>query len=535
MLTVDETYGKEYGQSVTAYILRHQAATEYDTTDASRDEISALMGHTQENDGTEVFDFANADGQRRLLRIMMQRPIYMYICGQTGIEQDTLKKGMSKVYDGPVELTVAKNAEYELYAESIESNDKLRVEIEGKAELLIKQTITHTYSSFKRPRELGCTAVMREETRLAADIAEKSYTSVSLFEHPKLVDSMPEAEDLEREWLPEVVDAEGNPYPCSQQDESSKKKSKLEEKEGICEEELLAVLSNGRLVKVSENRWICKSGVCSMGLDKKLQVKRIVIFRQSVDKILVSPNGQAWYLPASLTVDDFCKDGRWQKCHEALLKDGVLTECDPEDTSLVCATQSGSQVRLPLDQIRIMPDGMQIVRTDGEKIVTACCSTAEEELLFVSRQGKALRVSVQAMHEYKNLGVGLVSGMKLKTGDSLCQLMVYRPEHNLIIVTEKGRGLVLSPDTAEKRMIEPKLGLGEGVQLIQWGHGGDVIDALYAETGVLLVTKQGKAHCHDLSEITPQNRGTTGHWWVTNYDIVGAVEVSIVKRKAIEV
>ena len=44
-----------------------------------------------------------------------------------------------------------------------------------------------------------------------------------------------------------------------------------------------------------------------------------------------------------------------------------------------------------------------------------------------------------------------------------------------------------------------------------------------------------QVYCHDLSEITPQNRGTMGHWWVTNHDIVGAVEVSIVKRKAIEV
>ncbi len=439
---------------------------------------------------------------------------------------------MSKVYDGPVELTVTENAEYELYTETIEPNDRLRVEIEGEAELLTEQTILHTYSSFKRPMELGCTSAMREETRLAADMAEKSrsiYTSVGLFENPELVDSMPEVEDLEREWLPEVVDAEGKPYPCSQQAESSKMKSKLEEKEGICEEELLAVLSSGRLVKVPENRWICKSGVCSMGLDKKLQVKRIVVFRQSADKVLVSSSGQAWYLPASITVDDFCKNGRWQKCHEALLKDGVLTECNLKDTSLVCAAQSGRQVRLSLDQVRVIPDGMQIVRTGGEKIVTACCSTAEDELLFVSRQGKALRVSVQAMHEYKNLGIGLVSGMKLKTGDSLCQLMVYQPEHKLIIVTEKGRGLVLSPDTAEKRMIEPKLGLGAGVQLIQWGHGGDVIDALYVETGVLLVTKQGKAHCHDLSEVTPQNRDTTGHWWVTNHDVVGAVEVGIAK------
>lgn len=183
LLTVDETCGKEYEQSVTAYILRHQAATEYDTTDASRDEISALMGHAQENDGTEVFDFANADGQRRLLHVMMQRPIYMYICGKIGMEQDILEKGMSKVYDGPVELTVAENAEYELYTETIEPNDKLRVEIEGAAELLTEQTILHTCSSFKRPRELGCTAAMREETHLAADMAEKCrsvYTPVGL-------------------------------------------------------------------------------------------------------------------------------------------------------------------------------------------------------------------------------------------------------------------------------------------------------------------------------------------------------------------
>lgn len=55
----------------------------------------------------------------------------------------------------------------------IESNDKLRVEIEGAAELLTEQTILHTCSLFKRPRELGCTAAMREETRLAADMAEK--------------------------------------------------------------------------------------------------------------------------------------------------------------------------------------------------------------------------------------------------------------------------------------------------------------------------------------------------------------------------
>lgn len=163
---------------------------------------------------------------------------------------------MSKVYDGPVELTVAENAEYELYTETIEPNDRLKVEIEGEAESLTEQTILHTYSSFKRPMELGCTAAMREETRLAADMAEESrsiYTSVGLFEKPELVDSMPEVEDLEREWLPEVVDAEGKPYPCSQQAESSKK-SKPEEKEGICEEELLAVLSGGRLVKVPENR-----------------------------------------------------------------------------------------------------------------------------------------------------------------------------------------------------------------------------------------------------------------------------------------
>ena len=52
------------------------------------------------------------------------------------------------------------------------------LDVKGKAELLTKQTITHTYSLFKRPRELGCTAVMREETRLAADMAENAADAV---------------------------------------------------------------------------------------------------------------------------------------------------------------------------------------------------------------------------------------------------------------------------------------------------------------------------------------------------------------------
>ena len=55
------------------------------------------MGHKIEDLNVKAFDYANADGQRELLHILMQRPLYRYICGATDMEQTTLEKGQSAV------------------------------------------------------------------------------------------------------------------------------------------------------------------------------------------------------------------------------------------------------------------------------------------------------------------------------------------------------------------------------------------------------------------------------------------------------
>ena len=104
MMAIDKEAGVEYENTVVAYILRHQAATELIATDASRAAISVLMGHKIEDPNVKAFDYANADGQRELLHILMQRPLYRYICGATDMEQTTLEKGQSAVCGGSTRL-----------------------------------------------------------------------------------------------------------------------------------------------------------------------------------------------------------------------------------------------------------------------------------------------------------------------------------------------------------------------------------------------------------------------------------------------
>ena len=62
-------------------------------TNASRDAISALMGHVQDDPSALTADYASADGQRKLLHILEQRPLYLAINGAIKIPQTTLSSG----------------------------------------------------------------------------------------------------------------------------------------------------------------------------------------------------------------------------------------------------------------------------------------------------------------------------------------------------------------------------------------------------------------------------------------------------------
>ena len=137
-MAIDKEAGAEYENVVVAYILRHQAATELVATDASRAAISVLMGHKIEDPNVKAFDYANADGQRELLHILMQRPLYRYICGATDMEQITLEKGNRQYAEDRLVWSHKEDEEFDLYIDTLEPYDTMQIQLEGDIRLMKK-------------------------------------------------------------------------------------------------------------------------------------------------------------------------------------------------------------------------------------------------------------------------------------------------------------------------------------------------------------------------------------------------------------
>ena len=161
MMAIDKEAGAEYENVVVAYILRHQAATEMVATDASRAAISVLMGHKIEDPNVKAFDYANADGQRELLHILMQRPLYRYICGATDMEQITLEKGQSAVCGGSARLVAQEDEEFDLYIDTLEPYDTIKIQLEGGARLLKKNVRKTIALPYQRPSGLSMVNAVR--------------------------------------------------------------------------------------------------------------------------------------------------------------------------------------------------------------------------------------------------------------------------------------------------------------------------------------------------------------------------------------
>ena len=183
MMAIDKEAGAEYENVVVAYILRHQAATELVATDASRAAISVLMGHKIEDPNVKAFDYANADGQRELLHILMQRPLYRYICGATDMEQITLEKGQSAVCGGSARLVAQEDEEFDLYIDTLEPYDTIKIQLEGGARLLKKNVRKTIALPYQRPSGLS---MVNAVTQVVTE-AEENVKAGKLADKPVMI------------------------------------------------------------------------------------------------------------------------------------------------------------------------------------------------------------------------------------------------------------------------------------------------------------------------------------------------------------
>lgn len=524
MMAIDKEAGGEYENTVVAYILRHQAATELIASDASRAAISVLMGHKIEDPNVKAFDYANADGQRELLHILMQRPLYRYICGATDMEQTTLEKGQSAVCGGSTRLVAQEDEEFDLYIDTLEPYDTMQIQLEGDIRLMKKDARKTTALPYQKPSGLS---MVNAVTQVVTE-AEENVRAGKLADKPVMIaqcdDPLSELltiDDLHIDWKPQITNGNGDPIADSSE----------EVKMAVCEDTLIAVLPGGALKEVPKKEFVY-NWTKRARRDEKIfadktidRVKTILPFSQSADKIVISREGTAWYLLAEVSAEEFLQADAWEECRRALAAGGIMIPCEKDADSLICGAKNGDIVRLPADKLCAWQGQRQVVRIGEAPLAAACFCKATDDILLISEKGQALRTHVSDLYKRVDIGGGLTKGMRMKTGtdDRLCCCLVYQPKRSLTVVSQQRKLLVLRVDSEEKAQLRAQGHVGEGVCLVRVEGSDRLAEVLYTDQAVLLLSDSGYAQCRDVSVLREKGRGAKGIEGMKRGQIIRAV------------
>ena len=494
-LREDSALNREYEGSPVVYLMRHQAATELAMTNASRDAISALMGHAQDNPSRLTADYASADGQRKLLHILEQRPLYLDINGTTAASQLHLSPQKTRyILDGSTDIILHKGDQLKVHLQSVEDNHPFSVNLDGEFTSRFCETLT--VPSSPEPQQSITTLDYLRTTSplLHQDENPQSNKWIPVFASSDRPASIPSVVDLRREPVPIVT---GQP---------------VEDSFATCgSTTLIALLDNGQFITLPSD-YPCKKRPLSGKrlLDSKIyksKIARFLSFNHATAKLIMSCDGVIWYIPQAVTTKDFLQSHTWQDCRTALIEGGCIADCIEQADSLLCIAESGKLVRLPLDKIiAINPSGKQLINNLlDSRIVSLCCCSEHDDILIASTFGHALHLHVSDITRRKGLHSGLVSGMNLQSDDKVCRCIIYQPKRNLIVATCQGYLLRISTQS----QIPIQSPGSKGVYLINL-TADQLVDILYSDEAVLLLTDTSHAHCPNVSIITPVARRSSG-------------------------
>ena len=552
MMLIDQEACQEYDGTVVAYLLRHQAATELALTSASREAISVLMGHKIENPNVKSFDFSNIEGQRELRDILMRRPLYRYICNKMDVKEIPAQAGTHMAYGGSIKVISEEDGEVDIYIETYETNDELEIQISTGEDLLACQVSQAALRPYQNKMPLSMENISIQIAALANErVKEGKYA-----EKPQAIimcdDPLAELATIDNLYTsrrPRIIDINGNIVSITEKDRKNIDKkttgqatvSNHPHKQAICKDVLILICGerrvregkncNMRLYIPESNIYPCapqKKNGKGLGVRKEDIVKTVQVFQTAVHKVILSRDGRAWNISKGISVEDFVEGIEWEECRAAMGDGAVLISCPDSADSLVCVAENGRSVRLPLDKVVTAYPGSQIVRTDETCIIDACCCSESDELLYISRKGKAMRVAVSRYTLRKDWGCGLVDGMNIiYEGDMLCRCLVYQPERSLTVISQQGKLLALLTDREATKKISVTKGVTvQGVDLMRLSGTDVVVDALYAEQGVIMLTNNGKARGYAVDDITRVNRNSSGITGIAG-QVVRAVEATI--------
>ena len=175
------------------------------------------------------------------------------------------------------------------------------------------------------------------------------------------------------------------------------------------------------------------------------------------------------------------------------------------------ATRLGRIKRVPLsDFASVRPSGLIAIRlNDGDELGWVRLTSGKNDLIMVSRQGKALRFDEKEVRPTGRTTMG-VSGLHLRGDDKVVSMDVVEENGYLLVITDKGQGkrTILDEFLAKSR---GTLGVTTISQEAR-PEIGDIAQAMVVLDGedITTITKNGIVLRTKVSDISIQGRSTQG-------------------------
>ncbi|MFZ3070315.1 MAG: DNA gyrase C-terminal beta-propeller domain-containing protein, partial [Anaerolineaceae bacterium] len=105
------------------------------------------------------------------------------------------------------------------------------------------------------------------------------------------------------------------------------------------------------------------------------------------------------------------------------------------------ATRRGRIKRIALEEFEsVRPSGLIAIKLDkGDELGWVCMTSGKDDVILVTRQGKALRFSEKQIRPTGRTTMG-VTGIHMRNDDALASMEVVEPNGYLLVLTEKGYG-----------------------------------------------------------------------------------------------
>jgi DNA gyrase subunit A len=175
------------------------------------------------------------------------------------------------------------------------------------------------------------------------------------------------------------------------------------------------------------------------------------------------------------------------------------------------ATSLGRIKRVPMSDFEnVRPSGLIAIRlNDGDELGWVRMTSSKDDLLMVTRQGKALRFSESEVRPTGRTTMG-VTGIRLRGDDRLVSMDVVEPNGYLLIITDKGQG---KRTPLEEYLAKSRGTLGvTTISQEARPEIGDIAEAMVVleEEDITTITRSGIVLRTKVSDISIQGRATQG-------------------------